>query len=58
LARSWLVSGPVDDRASTFNAGADGGTYSLVVPGRGGSYFGLPEVDATVQEYNLRLGVA
>ena len=55
LARSWLVSGPVDDRASTLNAGADGGTYSLVTPGRGGSIFGLPEVDAVVQEYGQRI---
>lgn len=58
LTRSWMVSGPIDDRASTFNAGADGGTYSLVVPGRNGSVFGMPEVDAVVQEYNLRVGVA
>ena len=58
LARSWLVSGPVDDRAATFSAGADGGTYSLVVPGRNGSVFGLPEVDAVVQQYDMRAGVA
>lgn len=57
LARAWLVAGPVDDRASTFSS-ADGGTYGLVVPGRGGSIFGLPEVDAAVQQYSLRAGVA
>lgn len=58
LARSWMVAGPIDDRAATFNAGADGGTYGLVVPGRNGSWFGLPEVDAVANEYSLRLGVA
>ena len=58
LARSWLVNGPIDDRAATFNAGADGGTYSLVVPGRNGSIFGLPEIDQVVNEYGMRVGVA
>jgi hypothetical protein len=42
LAKMWLVGrrNPIDDRAITFNAGADGGTYSLAVPGRNGSSFG------------------
>jgi hypothetical protein len=57
LAKTWLVAGPVDDRTSTFSS-VDGGTYSLVVPGRGGSIFGLPEVDAAVQQYSLTAGVA
>jgi hypothetical protein len=56
LARSWLVAGPVDDRASTF-ASVDGGTYSLVTAGRAGSLFGLPEVDAAVQQYGMSSGV-
>lgn len=56
LARSWLMSGPIDDRASTFTS-VDGGTYSLVTPGRGGSVFGIPEVDATVQQYGAPAGV-
>jgi hypothetical protein len=47
LAKVWLVSGPVDDRTSTLTS--DGGTFSLVTPGRGGSIFGVPEVDAAVQ---------
>jgi hypothetical protein len=58
LAKSWLFRGPIDDRASVFNAGADGGTYSLVVPGRNGSVFGLPEVDTVVSEYGHRALVA
>jgi hypothetical protein len=58
LAKQWLVNGPIDDRAATFNAGADGGTYSLVVPGRGGSIFGLPDLDAVINASPYRLGVA
>lgn len=48
LAKSWLVAGPVDDRTQTFTS-TEGGTYALATPGRGGSIFGLPEVDAAVQ---------
>ena len=47
LAKIWLVSGPVDDRTNTFTS-TEGGTFSLVTPGRGGSIFGIPEVDAAV----------
>ena len=57
LAKAWLVAGPVDDRAATFSS-ADGGTYGLVVEGRGSSPFGIPAVDAAVQEYSLTVGVA
>lgn len=52
LAKVWLVSGPIDDRANTFTS-TDGGTYSLVTAGRGGSVFGVPEVDATVDQYRV-----
>lgn len=48
LAKSWLQDSPVDDRASTFSS-VDGGTYGLVVPGRGGSTFGVPDVDVAVE---------
>lgn len=48
LAKSWLQDSPVDDRASTFSS-VDGGTYSLVVAGRGGSTFGVPDVDVAVE---------
>lgn len=56
LLRTWLVSGPTDDRASTFSS-ADGGTFGLVVPGRGGSIFGLPELDAAINSSPYRVGV-
>jgi hypothetical protein len=52
LAKIWLVSGPVDDRTSTFSS-AEGGTYSLVTPGVRGSVFGVPEVDAAVASERL-----
>jgi hypothetical protein len=54
LAKMWLVGrrNPIDDRAITFNAGADGGTYSLAVPGRAGSSFGHPDIDVAVDRYS------
>jgi hypothetical protein len=57
LARQWLVNGPIDDRAAVYNI-ADGGTYSMVVPGRNGSIFGMPELDAIIHASPYRLGVA
>lgn len=57
LLKAWLVAGPVDDRAATFSS-VDGGTYGLIVEGRAGSTFGIPAVDAAVQQYNLVCGVA
>jgi hypothetical protein len=59
LAKTWLTGqrSPIDDRATTF-ASTDGGTYSLAVPGRGGSTFGVPDVDAVVDRYDLRVGLA
>jgi hypothetical protein len=56
LARNWLVTGPIDDRASTFSS-ADGGTFAMVTPGRGGSIFGIPEVDVVVQQYGMTVGM-
>lgn len=54
LAKVWLVSGPVDDRTNTFTS-TEGGTYSLVTPGRGGSVFGVPEVDTAVSQHAITL---
>jgi hypothetical protein len=58
LARQWLVSGPVDDRA--LGAASPDGNFSfgLATPGRGGSVFGLPELDAIVMSSPYRVGVA
>ena len=59
LAKTWLTGqrSPIDDRATTF-ASTDGGTYALAVPGRGGSHFGLPDVDSVIDRYNLSVGIA
>jgi hypothetical protein len=48
---------PVDDRAVTFNT-SEGGTYSLAVPGRNGSHFGHPDVDAAIDRYSFNAMVA
>jgi hypothetical protein len=59
LAKMWLVGqrSPIDDRAATYSA-TEGGTYSLVVPGRNGSTFGQPDVDAVIDRYDLSVGIA
>jgi hypothetical protein len=58
LARQWLVSGPVDDRA--LGAASPDGNFSfgLATPGRGGSVFGLPELDSIVMSSPYRVMVA
>jgi hypothetical protein len=56
LAKNWLVKGPIDDRTTAFST--EDGTYSLATPGMRGASFGIPEVDATVQEYSLRVPIA
>jgi len=53
LAKQWAVRGPIDDRAATFSS-VEGGTYGLVVPGRGGSWVGNPDVDAWIDQRRLR----
>jgi hypothetical protein len=58
LTKAWLVSGPVDDRTTVLSSPESGITATLAVPGRGGSIFGLPEVDATCQQYSLVCGIA
>jgi hypothetical protein len=59
LAKTWLTGqrSPIDDRALTFSSN-DGGSYSLAVPGRNGSHFGVPEVDAVIDRYDRRVEVA
>jgi hypothetical protein len=59
LAKMWLSgrTNPIDDRAVTFST-TDGGSYSLAVPGRNGSVFGQPDIDAVVQRYSMAVGVA
>ena len=52
LAKAWLMSGPVDDRALGF-ANESGGSFALATPGRSGSSFGLPFVDAFISENRL-----
>jgi hypothetical protein len=58
LARQWLVSGPIDDRA--LGAASPDGAFSfgLATPGRGGSIFGLPDLDAAIQASPYRVCVA
>lgn len=58
LARSWLVKGPVDERALGVAAPDGGFSFGLATPGRNGSYVGIPEVDATIDAYSLHSGVA
>jgi hypothetical protein len=56
LAKTWLVRGPVDERATQM--ATEVGTINLATPGRFGSTFGIPEVDAVVAEYGLKVAVA
>jgi hypothetical protein len=58
LARSWLVKGPVDERALGVAAPDGGFSFGLATPGRNGSWVGLPEVDAVIDQYSLAVGVA
>lgn len=50
LARQELIRGPVDDRATQLSVG-DGGVINLSTPGVRGANTGIPEVDATIQQY-------
>jgi hypothetical protein len=49
LARSRLVDGPITDRATATQT--DVGTITLATPGVRGSTFGIPEVDAFVNDH-------
>jgi hypothetical protein len=56
LAKRWLIEGPVDDR--TTSMATDDGTFTLLTPGLRGALFDIPEVEATIQEYGVRIPVA
>jgi hypothetical protein len=58
LARQWLVNGPIDDRA--LGAASPDGNFSfgLATPGRNGSIFGLPDLDAAILTSPYRALVA
>jgi hypothetical protein len=55
LAKTWLTTGPIDDRATGIPT--EGGTIPLLTPGIRGSTFGIPEVDAVVEQYGVRQGI-
>jgi hypothetical protein len=55
LAKNWLTKGPIDDRAT--GVPTEGGTIPLLTPGVRGSTFGIPEVDAVVEQYGVRQGI-
>ena len=57
LARQWLVSGPVDDRALGAVSPDGNFSFGLATPGRGGSIFGLPDLDAAIHASPYRVGV-
>jgi hypothetical protein len=52
----WTERGPVDDRATQI--AADGATINLATPGLQGSVTGIPEVDATLRQYDRRTLIA
>ena len=55
-AKNHLVKGPIDDRTTSLQS--EDGTYALATPGLRGSWTGIPEVDAVIQQYSLEVGVA
>jgi hypothetical protein len=58
LCRQWLVNGPVDDRALGVAAPDGAFSFGLATPGRNGSIFGLPDLDAAIQASPYRALVA
>jgi hypothetical protein len=57
LAKNWLVNGPIDDRATAIPAGEAGGVITLATPGIRGANFGIPEVDAVVEQYRIKQSI-
>lgn len=55
-AKAFLVKGPIDDRTTSMST--DDGTFSLATPGLRGSFTGIPEVDAVINQYSLSVAVA
>jgi hypothetical protein len=51
LARSYLLQGPEDDRATGMSN--EFGSYTLVTPGVRGAYTNLPSVNALIDQYRL-----
>jgi hypothetical protein len=51
LAKAWLVAGPIGDRTTSMST--EDGTFTLATPGLRGSTFGIPEVDAVVEQYGF-----
>lgn len=47
----------VPDRATTFSAGNNGGTYGLAVEGRAGFITAMPDVDLLIKRYRVRPSV-
>jgi hypothetical protein len=56
LAKQWITPGAADDRA--INMSNDTGTYALFQAGVRGHTFSIPEVQAAVDAYSMRVGVA
>lgn len=52
LAKTWLTTGPIDDRATGIPT--ENGTITLLTPGIRGTVFGIPEVDAVVEQYGIK----
>ncbi|MEU7773667.1 hypothetical protein AB0C44_20300 [Micromonospora taraxaci] len=53
----WLLvaeRSAIPDRATSYQP-ADGGTYTLSTPGRGGAETGIPDVDAVLDGYRLKM---
>lgn len=53
LAKSWAITGPIDDRTTNFTSPETGITSTYATPGFGGSIFGLPSVDQWVASARL-----
>lgn len=56
-ARQLVLKGPIDDRATQIPVDG-GGVINLLLPGVRGSVTGIPEVDAAIQMYSERVGIA
>lgn len=56
LTKVWLNQGPIDDRATT--VADEQGTTVYSTPGLRGVKYGIPAVDAAVQSYSMRTGIA
>ncbi len=55
-AKNHLVKGPIDDRTTAFSS--EDGTFTLATPGMRGSWVGIPEVDAVIAQYAIRVYIS